>query len=50
MSRIKSFLQSTKDLPMTLLKLPELLSWSMEKFFPVGKAMVRALSPVAKTK
>lgn len=35
---------------LSLLKLPELLSWYMEKFFPVGKAMVRVLSPVAKAK
>ena len=35
---------------LSLLKLPELLAWYMEKFFPVGKAMVRVLSPLAKTK
>lgn len=32
---------------LSLLKLPELLQWYMEKFFPVGKTMVRLLSPVA---
>lgn len=35
---------------LSLLKLPELLAWYMEKFFPVGKAMVRVLAPVAKAK
>ena len=35
---------------LSLLKLPELLSWYMEKFFPVGKQVVRVLSPVAKFK
>ena len=33
---------------LSLLKLPELLSWYMEKFFPVGKTMIRILSPVSK--
>ena len=33
---------------LSLLKLPELLTWYMEKFFPVGRAMTRVLSPVAK--
>ena len=33
---------------LALLKLPELLAWYMEKFFPVGKKIVRVLSPVAK--
>jgi len=33
---------------LSLLKFPELLSWYMEKFFPVGKAAVRVLSPVSK--
>ncbi len=33
---------------LSLLKLPELLTWYMEKFFPVGKFMVRILSPVSK--
>ncbi len=31
---------------LSLLKLPELLEWYMEKFFPVGKFMTRVLSPV----
>lgn len=31
---------------LSLLKLPELLEWYMEKFFPVGRFMTRALSPV----
>lgn len=35
---------------LSLLKLPELLTWYMEKFFPVGKAMVRVLSPISKVK
>lgn len=35
---------------LSLLKLPELLSWYMEKFFPVGKTVVRVLSPIAKFK
>ncbi|HKM33509.1 MAG TPA: ArsA family ATPase [Lachnospiraceae bacterium] len=33
---------------LSLLKLPELLSWYMEKFFPLGKAAMRVISPVAK--
>lgn len=33
---------------LSLLKFPELLSWYMEKFFPVGKVAVRLLSPVSK--
>ena len=33
---------------LSLLKLPELLAWYMEKFFPVGKTMVRLLSPISK--
>lgn len=33
---------------LSLLKLPELLAWYMEKFFPVGKTMVRILSPISK--
>jgi len=33
---------------LTLLKFPELLSWYMEKFFPVGKVALRVLSPVSK--
>ena len=35
---------------LSLLKLPELLTWYMEKFFPVGRFMVRILSPVSKIK
>lgn len=35
---------------LSLLKLPELLSWYMEKFFPVGKTMIRILSPISKIK
>lgn len=35
---------------LSLLKLPELLAWYMEKFFPVGKTMVRILAPVSKVK
>lgn len=35
---------------LSLLKLPELLTWYMEKFFPVGKAMVRVFAPVSKLK
>ncbi|MBR5048000.1 MAG: TRC40/GET3/ArsA family transport-energizing ATPase, partial [Eubacterium sp.] len=33
---------------LSLLKLPELLTWYMEKFFPVGRLMVRILSPVSR--
>ena len=33
---------------LALLKLPELLAWYMEKFFPVGKKIVRVLSPISK--
>ncbi len=33
---------------LTLLKFPELLSWYMEKFFPVGKIAMRVLSPISK--
>lgn len=33
---------------LSLLKFPELLSWYMEKFFPVGKVAVRLLSPISK--
>lgn len=33
---------------LSLLKFPELLSWYMEKFFPLGKAAVRLLSPVSR--
>ncbi len=33
---------------LSLLKFPELLSWYMEKLFPIGKFAVRILSPIAK--
>lgn len=33
---------------LSLLKFPELLSWYMEKLFPVGKVGVRVLAPVSK--
>lgn len=33
---------------LSLLKFPELLSWYMEKLFPVGKVAVRILAPVSK--
>lgn len=33
---------------LSLLKFPELLSWYMEKFFPIGKIAVRMLAPVSK--
>lgn len=33
---------------LSLLKFPELLSWYMDKFFPIGKVAVRILSPVSK--
>ena len=33
---------------LTLLKLPELLSWYVEKFSPVGRMITRILTPVAK--
>ena len=33
---------------LALLKLPELLVWYMEKFFPIGKKIVRVLSPISK--
>lgn len=33
---------------LSLLKFPELLSWYMEKLFPVGKVMIRVLAPVSK--
>lgn len=33
---------------LSLLKFPELLSWYMEKLFPIGKVGVRLLAPVAK--
>ena len=34
---------------LSLLKFPELLSWYMEKLFPIGKVGVRLLAPVSKT-
>lgn len=33
---------------LSLLKFPELLSWYMEKFFPIEKIAMRVLSPVSK--
>lgn len=33
---------------LSLLKMPELLSWYMEKFLPVGKVAIRLLNPVSK--
>ena len=33
---------------LAFLKFPELLSWYMEKFFPVGKVAMRILSPVSR--
>jgi len=33
---------------LTLLKFPELLTWYMEKFFPLGKVAARVLSPISK--
>lgn len=33
---------------LALLKLPELLAWYMEKFFPIGKKIIRILSPISK--
>lgn len=33
---------------LSLLKFPELLSWYMEKFFPIGKVAMRVLRPVGK--
>ncbi|MCR5799309.1 MAG: ArsA family ATPase [Lachnospiraceae bacterium] len=34
---------------LSLLKFPELLSWYMEKLFPIGKVGIRLLSPISKT-
>lgn len=34
---------------LSLLKFPELLSWYMEKLFPIGKLSVRLLAPISKT-
>ncbi len=33
---------------MSLLKFPELLSWYMEKFFPIGKVALKVLRPISK--
>lgn len=33
---------------LSLLKFPELLSWYMEKLFPIGKVAVRVLAPITK--
>lgn len=33
---------------LSLLKFPELLSWYMEKLFPIGKVAVRLMSPLSK--
>lgn len=33
---------------LSLLKFPELLSWYMEKFFPIGRIGIRVLAPVSK--
>lgn len=33
---------------LSLLKFPELLSWYMEKLFPIGKVAVRILAPISK--
>lgn len=33
---------------LSLLKIPELLSWYMEKLFPLGKAAMRVLHPISK--
>ena len=32
---------------LSMLKMPELFCWYMEKFFPIGKAAMRVLSPVS---
>lgn len=34
---------------LALLKFPELLSWYMEKLFPIGKVAMRILSPISKS-
>ena len=34
---------------LSLLKFPELLSWYMEKLFPIGKVGVRVLAPISKS-
>lgn len=33
---------------LALLKFPELLSWYMEKFFPIGKVAMKVLAPISK--
>lgn len=33
---------------LSLLKFPELMTWYMEKFFPIGKVAMRVLSPISK--
>lgn len=33
---------------LSLLKFPELLSWYMEKFFPIGKVAMKVLAPVSR--
>lgn len=33
---------------LTLLKFPELMTWYIEKFFPIGKIAMRVLSPISK--
>src|SRR5699024_3227635 len=38
------------DSTISLLKLPEMLSWYLEKFFPIGKKIVRVLNPVSQFK
>ncbi len=35
---------------LSLLKLPELLAWYMEKFFPVGKFITRVMAPISKAR
>ncbi|MFL0252503.1 ArsA family ATPase [Clostridium neuense] len=34
---------------LSLLKLPEILSWYMEKLFPIGKVCMKVLRPISKT-
>lgn len=34
---------------LSLLKLPEILSWYMEKMFPIGKVCMKVLRPISKT-
>ncbi|MBP5282466.1 MAG: ArsA family ATPase [Lachnospiraceae bacterium] len=34
---------------LSLLKFPELMSWYMEKLFPIGKVGIRMLAPISKT-